>query len=467
MAASTSRNLPRISYVRRRIISRAALVMATWVYAYAIFDALVKYLVPFWGYFGFSYRPPTVVEVMLIVILVTIVALLMPFRLSRASSVMVLMLFLVVFVPTTVISFCLDADRVTRYGPALLVLGLSFSIACISSRLPLRRKRESEALPGSAFSLVILALWVIACVILLLNYWSVMTLVSLEDVYGQRSAGASTNISMGYLQTYFVNVLSPTLIALGLLRRRLGLVALGAAGCLIMYMIAAQRTVILLPMAIIGVYAMLTARSWVFRTTALPVLVIAVVIMLSVAYWEESLVASLMSMFLVHRTIAVPGLAFPLYYDVFSVEGFTWWSHVRGLGLLIPGPSKFVNDPLWPGLGYIIGDRVYGSPGHNYNASLFSQDGIAAAGAVGVLIIGLLLSVWLYVLDRVTRGWNQHFTVLVMLPIAVSLTNGSLFTTLLSFGGLFWLVVFALYKPDAHCPELKSKLYFIESPPKE
>jgi hypothetical protein len=249
-----------------------------------------------------------------------------------------------------------------------------------------------------------------------------------------------------------------------LLRRRPSLVALGAAGCLVMYMIAAQRTVILLPVAIVGVYAMLRARSWVFRTTALPVLVIAVVIMLSVAYWEDSLLASLMSMFLVHRTIAVPGLAFSLYYDVFSAEGFTWWSHVRGMGLLISGPPKFVNDPLWPGLGYIIGDRAYGSPGHNYNASLFSQDGIAAAGAVGVLAIGVLLSAWLYVLDRVTRGWNQHFTVLVMLPIAISLTNGSLFTTLLSFGGFFWLAVFALYKPAAYRPKPKSELCSIDLP---
>jgi hypothetical protein len=31
-----------------------------------------------------------------------------------------------------------------------------------------------------------------------------------------------------------------------------------------------------------------------------------------------------------------------------------------------------------------------------------------------------------------------------VLPVAMTLTNGHFFTTLFSFGGVFWLVVFAL-----------------------
>jgi hypothetical protein len=90
---------------------------------------------------------------------------------------------------------------------------------------------------------------------------------------------------------------------------------------------------------------------------------------------------------------------------------------------------------------------VLRSPTLNANANLFAADGVAAAGALGVAVIGIALAVWLWVLDRASAGWSQKFGVLITLPMAVSLTNGSLFTTLLSFGGLFWTLTFYFYKP--------------------
>jgi hypothetical protein len=93
-------------------------------------------------------------------------------------------------------------------------------------------------------------------------------------------------------------------------------------------------------------------------------------------------------------------------------------------------------------LGYIIGDRLYANPANNVNANLFSGDGVAAAGALGVLLIGLLLAIWLVLLDRSSVRWNRQFALLVTLPIGLSLTNGHFTTTLLSFGGLFWVVIF-------------------------
>ena len=58
-----------------------------------------------------------------------------------------------------------------------------------------------------------------------------------------------------------------------------------------------------------------------------------------------------------------------------------------------------------------------------------------------VSLIGIALAVWLAAMDRVARGWDRTFVALVMVPVALSLTNGHLFTTLLSFGGLFWMVM--------------------------
>jgi hypothetical protein len=145
--------------------------------------------------------------------------------------------------------------------------------------------------------------------------------------------------------------------------------------------------------------------------------------------------------------LGLPGLTFSQYYDLFSAGGFTWWSHIKGLSLLIPAPEAYVEDAAWPNLGYMIGDRLYGSIEYNANANLFSGDGVAAAGPLGVGLIAIVLAIWLVWLDRLSQGWNRGFAILVILPIGLSLTNGHLFTTLLSFGGLFWMVTFYLYKP--------------------
>jgi hypothetical protein len=150
--------------------------------------------------------------------------------------------------------------------------------------------------------------------------------------------------------------------------------------------------------------------------------------------------------------LGLPGLTFSQYSDVFRVEGYTYWSHVKGFDLIVDAPRSLGADPAWPGLGYIVGDRLYFNPTNNVNANLFSGDGVAAAGVIGVLLIGTVVACWLVLLDRSAGRWHRGFAFLVTLPLGLSLTNGHFTTTLVSFGGLFWLLVF-LFWPN---PPLRS-----------
>ena len=190
-------------------------------------------------------------------------------------------------------------------------------------------------------------------------------------------------------------------------------------------------------------------RNPIFHSTALPVCVIAAVMFLSACFWRESSLASLLSTYLTGRTIAVPGLTFSQYYDVFNREGFTWWSHVRGIGEIVAPPGDFADSELWPRLGNIVGDRIYKRSDVNVNANLFSSDGVAAAGAAGVIAIGLLFAIYLRLLDRVSARWDRSFVVLAVFPVGLVLTNAPFWTTMLSFGGLFWLLVFRFWRTPA------------------
>jgi len=213
-----------------------------------------------------------------------------------------------------------------------------------------------------------------------------------------------------------------------------------------MYMINAQKVALILPVAVTAIYLLLSSRIPLFRTSVfhLMLLVFGVATLLSLE--KGSPMVDFAVAFLVFRTIAVPALTLSQYNDLFSEYGYTLWSHVKGINLLITAPTELAWNPSWPGLGYVVGDLVYGDASHNVNANLFASDGAAAAGSLGILAIGCVLFVWIYLLDRFARHWDPRFTIPMVFPCAFSLTNGPLLTSLLSFGGLFWLVLFALYR---------------------
>ena len=422
-------------------------MLATITYAFTLHYAHRTYLNSAWEYYGFSFRAPGPEEVTFALLMLAMGAAWLPLQLTRPSSIVLLCLFVVVYVPTTVITIGLDTDWFALYGISLAVLAVSFAVVCLLAGAHKQRTTRPEFIPGNGIYAAIVSGWAICCAVLLYRYSSVMTFVGLAEIYDQRAAGASTSVLMGYVQTYFSNVFSPALIALGLLRRDWKPVALGTAGCMMMYMINAQRTVFLLPFALIGLHFLLRSRITFFRSPALLVLLVSGVVLCSAAYYEKSIATSLLATYLVFRTVGLPGLSFSQYHDLFAANGFTYWSHVKGLSLVVPAPDAYASESLWPNLGLMVGDRIYGNMENNASANLFAGDGVAAAGALGVAVIAVLLLLWLVIFDKASRGWNRQFVVLVSLPMGLTLTNGHFFTMLLSFGGLFWLLVFSFYRP--------------------
>jgi hypothetical protein len=158
--------------------------------------------------------------------------------------------------------------------------------------------------------------------------------------------------------------------------------------------------------------------------------------------YKQSKVSDFLSVYLTFRTIGIPGLTLSQYFRVFSDEGYTRGSHIKGISSFVPAPPAYMDDPGWPSLGYIVADRIYKSPQTNQNANLYAGDGIASAGVMGIMLISLMLALWLRLLDRLIPRAVAWQAILLMLPTALALTNAPLSTTLVSFGGLFWTLFF-------------------------
>ncbi len=425
--------------------SRIWLAISLMLYAVAINYAQSAYLNPIWGYYGFtfSYSELDYRQFTLIIVLMGLCAATLPTHLTKASSVVLLLLAIVVYVPTIVLTVGMIPFDDNSFIGLTIIFAFTFCAASAST-MDIKKKiniRMQNSLPSVKLERFLIVGWFLLTVALLINYASIMQFVSIGDIYTQRAASAGGGILMAYAKSYYGGVFSPCLIALGLTYRRKSYYIAGLFGCMILYMIAAQKTVFLLPVAMFALNLMLRARNPFFRSSSFCILVVSFVVFVSIYFFEDNLFAFGLSVEFVLRTLAIPGSMLAKYQDFFGVNGFTWWSHVKGVSLVVDPPAYLGVHPSWPSLGYIIGEYFHGNAAVNENAHLFASDGVAAAGWFGVITMGIVLATWLFLIDKVSAFWLPSFAVLIIFPVANALTNGPFFTVMLSFGGVFWLVL--------------------------
>ena len=430
----------------RDIISlpRVITIISSVIYAISIIYACKNYLQPQWEYLGFTLNEPTFADYVIVAFFVSMCATVTPLRIGSASRLVAIALFFIVIAPGMVITALhINSTDGRRFSLMLGILA-AYLLLGLSCRHRMSRRKLAYVDPNQTMLVVIAFAWVVAGATIFMAYRDVMSISALDSVYEQRAAGASTGLVMGYLHTYFSTVLSPGLMAFGLTMKRHLWTILGVAGCVMMYAVNAQKTVLMLPIALVmlGMLSRFCLGSKYF--TSCIAILFSIVIVGSTLFWDTSVVAGALAIFFTYRTIAVPGLTLTQYHDFFSDNGFTLWSHVKGIDLIVSPPTAFQSDNLWPGLGYILGDRLFGNPDFNMNANPLSGDGLAAAGIPGLVVIGVILGAYLRLLDLVTHRWNPLFVALITLPIAIALTNGHFFTVMLSFGGLFWLIALSI-----------------------
>lgn len=442
----------------RNISHRILLVSCSWWLVIALNYAHASYLNPIHDIWGFPYVSLGVVEWLLLLISTSLVALTQPIKLRKPSSLVMFGLYLLVFLPTMTLTLGIDEGALSIYGPALGALTLTFTLLnlCLRSTNNLRIQRPTKSISREKTLLLLLAFLVLLA-FMVLAFHGVMGFVGLEEIYDQRAAGRSRTWVEAYAQTYLAYVLSPAMLAIGLLRKNGLFVGLGFLGFLVMFAVTAERTVFLLPFVMLAAHTAFRSSIPHALQMAAALSFSAVLITLSTTLAETSAVSDQLALYFVFRLVAVPGAMLWQYQEVFTDTGYTFWSHVKGLGVFIDPPSSLAGDPAWPQLGRIVAEHILDKES-NSNANPFAYDGMAAAGPVGILVVGLVLGLWLVTLDRAARSASWQFAGLVSIPMTFALVNGSLFSVLLSFGGLFWIVFWAFPSRTRHSQHFSSNL---------
>jgi hypothetical protein len=207
-------------------------------------------------------------------------------------------------------------------------------------------------------------------------------------------------------------------------------------------MITAEKAAFVYPFVISLFYlAMANRFRWMLSTATISFAFTALIIFAG-SFYQKLQVAEFVGWYLGVRTLLTPGALVVHYSDYFREHGFTFGTHITGVGYLVPTPQHYLADKRWPSIGHFVGEDFLGIEKLNANANFIAWDGIASLGLVGIAIAFIALLAFLFLLDRSTSGIRSSISVPLLVPLSLTLTNGSLFTSLTSFGGIALLVVF-------------------------
>lgn len=412
---------------------------------YCVFLGLVyRKLSEFWTYLGFSYDPPGYLFVPL-ALASAIPLLMLPQRPRSVSELAAWILSFTLFMPALLIphlqGWVSVYDRWSLFT-TLLVCSSAFNAL---ARPPGWRLPPIRLSPALLWAFLI-AIWVVMHGSVLFVFGKNLSVAAIDQVYEQRSAAAFAvrdNPVISYVLSNASSALNPVLIAVGLVTRRWHIAALGVLGQWIVYSALAGKIVIVFIVVVAGSLLLFDRQShlrphrfawglmgavfvgWLFAWSYLP----------GAGFFND--LYDLVYL----RTLCLPGMLVGAYWSFFSVYPVTYFSHAIVGRLFIEYPYGQLS------IGQVIGDYVtpaLGGNPNNYNASFIAADGITGLGLWGIPLTFFLVLLMLKVIDGVTGGVSLRIRCAALIPFIMWLSDGSLFTALVTGGGamvigLLWL----------------------------
>jgi len=253
--------------------------------------------------------------------------------------------------------------------------------------------------------------------------------LGIEDVYVRReearealNSGAA-NLVLRYGEAVLLGVLIPSATVLGISKRKPHMLAAAAFSVLAVFSFDGQKAVLLGPimLALVTILTSRTRRNGFFWMTGafacLFLLAIGQVFVLS---------NSSLSIYVVRRVTAMPGLLSYFYWEFFSQN-----PHV----MLRDGAlgSVFSRSPYPFGAARMIGLEYFGSPDTNANAGIWLA-GFAHFGYAGAMIASVLAGWILRLVDSMALQGRYAAGCAFCMMLGLIWSNGALHTSLLSNG---------------------------------
>ncbi|XTZ16661.1 hypothetical protein ACQSSU_04520 [Micromonospora echinospora] len=387
------------------------------------------------GYLNLVYRTADPWNYALVLGMVALVALAMPHRIRQPSDFILWILFVTVVTPSLVVPQYADILSAAASLELAVVVAAVFLLVIWGARLA-----PSWALRIRGVH--VLDVWAIVVVLSLITYaYMAVTaglsfrLVGLGDVWEIRSTYrdqvAASGPVLGYLVRLQGNVLNPLLIARGLYTRRWTMALLGGIGQIPLFAATGFKLTLL---SIPAIVLLVLFFRWQARPRAWTILAGVVAVVVAALVVDALLDSLLYTQIFVNRMFLAPGVATAAHVMVFADLPKARW----GYSFLRP----FVDYPYDQVPDHMVGAVMFGRPETSANASLFG-DGYSNLGYGGVLIEAVVLVLLLWVVDGAARHLPLKVSGVILLVPSIALANVSVFTSILSNGFAYAIVLMA------------------------
>jgi hypothetical protein len=416
----------------RLLVLYAVLVLYSLAYEYFYSDLLTPLIQDDFTAYDFSKS-----DVYTSIAFLTPLALLpMGTRLRAPGQFIVAALSVFMFIPIPIVFAAMVST--SEYWMVYLLLWVGFlalstlSSMCVNFPLPQIDERTfKKALVVTSVFFGAGLLYVLAT-----NRFSI---VSLNQAHEERGYITISGLQ-GYLTVGYTASFGGLMAAMALMYRKYWALALALAGFVICYGTLEGRNSALMPAWIAYIYL---GHRWFYRdsvsklllTLIAPFLVGIVAITIVGTTDRESFVYDAFTL-ANYRLFSVPAIGFNIYYNFFSNNPFTYWSHITFVG-------NFVSNPYGMTLGEVMEDAYHMG---SYNGSFLETDSLAAAGVVTLPFISLVFGLVLLAVNSCMRGLNVTLLAVVTAGASIALIDTGIGPAVLS-NGLAFLSVFMLFVP--------------------
>ena len=431
-----------ISRARIRILVFAALYLAAFGWTYVV------YVNDNFSDLGFGYPVDwSDADLLVVTCLALLPSMWLPKTFDRPSAVFIYIQYLLIYVPAvwmtrySILPLLNPGDRTLLCGALLGSFGI---LLWSHHRLPLINFPQFRV-NGQLMWMVVYAIAGILLLILIVGLGGNFRLVGLSEIYSLRDSATDLikESGSGLLRYAFpwLNGLMLPMIYSRAMQKSNYVVILPIVVCYgFLFGIWGSKTSLTDPIIL------LAASRWASSGSArMPLLMIAgltFALMLPALLPFEDGIGHLIKLGWIAvvnmRTFSSPGIAIAQYYEFFSTHPLTLGSHITGLSWLVDYPYDY-DIPQTLGY-YYYGTLV------TANANFWAQDGLASFGGIGLGLVSVIAAFVFWILDSVTRGLSMKFVIPALVGILVSFANVSLFTTLVT-GGLGFFILICVFMP--------------------
>jgi hypothetical protein len=409
-------------------------IIYLFVYDYLFHDFIFEQF----GYLGIVYQPMSML-VIIAWLALSIIPMAFYYGVVNISSYITFFLYLFVYIPFIHALYVITDISLLQKGIVSIVV-CAFFILYMNIGKSIKILKDINITPKIPFK-YIEALTILLSAIYVavnLNRMHFVNIFTQQDILYDLRAQNAEEIGEGnifaYLRGWLFGAFYPFLLVDYLKNKKWVSTLCILFGYIILFMVDMQKLTFFMPFALTALYFLIKLNIHTI-CNRLHSFIIGFLILLSLVLMnlQENKIVFTVASILILRTICVTGWLTQTYFLFFNNGNpFTHYSHINIVNMLTN------NYPYDVPLGVAVS---YHS--QNANATFLLTDGYAAWGIFGIVIIGMIFYLFLEFANSISYNYKLEDLLVLFLPTVSYLLNVSFFTTLLSNGLLFLLILIA------------------------